>query len=309
MSLRSLCVTLLLGIVPAAPAVAEPPKPLTSQELALTAPPAAGSGECTSISNKVQGWMGQVAEGNPVQVKDARKELASALRKPEVTPVFHRFFLEVASPEVAKMVAAGDAFRVTNALMVIRFVKTPEAFELVRQQCDPARQKDVRIRASAANLLPAMVDGGSIPPAQMDGVARRITELVENETDWVVAAQEMAAISRLASRAAEAKMASQAAAIRMDLVAAVGSVVERMKAGKDKAPAPACYRGLIAVRDQVMTMNQSERSQMASALLPILKQVEDIPENPSADASGDEMEWRGARKVAGTLKGLLSAKR
>ena len=307
MPLRTLCVAFLLGIAPAALAADEAPKSLTSQELAISAAPAAGSPGQKAIADKVKWWFGRIETGSPKDVKDARRELSSVLRKPEVTPVFQRLFLEVATPEVEKLAGGTDAYRATNALMVIRFVKTPEAFELVRQQCDPRKRKDVRIRAAAANLLPAMVDGGCVPPAQMDVTAGRIGELVQAETDWVVAAQEMTAMSRLASLAAEAKMGPQAMAIRADLVEAVGSVVNRLAADKDRSAAPACYRGLIAVRDQMMAMSQSERSQLATSLTPVLKKVDEIPENTSDDATGDDLEWRGARKVAGTLKSLLPA--
>jgi hypothetical protein len=307
MSLRTLCAALVLAM--ASPALSDsPPKPFTTQQLSISAAPAAGSAEFKAIAEAVKGWMGQVTSGDPGKVKEARKELSGSLRKPEATSVFHRLFFEIASPEVSKVLESGDAYHASNALMVIRWVRTPEAFELVRQQCDARRQKDVRIRAAAANLLPAMVDGGCVPPAQLDAAGSRLAELASSETEWVVVAQEMTALSRLASMASEAKMGPQAAAIRLDLIKALGATVKRMGDGSDKSAAPACYRGLIAVRDQVIVMNQAETAKAAERLTPILQQVEAIPEAKGDELSGDELEWRGARKVADTLKKLLASR-
>jgi hypothetical protein len=307
MSLRTFCAALVLVV--ATPALADPQaKPLSAQQLSISAPPAPGSPDHKAIAEYVKHWMDAVTAGDPAKVKEARKELSSSLRKPEATPVFHRLFFEIASPQVNKALEADDAYRASNALMVMRWVRTPEAFELVRQQCDPRRQKDVRIRAAAANLLPAMVDGGCVPAAQMDAAATRLAELAASETDWVVVSQEMAAMSRLAAATNEAKMAPQTAAIRLDLIKALGSVVNRMGSGKDKSAAPACYRGLIAVRDQVMVMSQGETSKAAEKLMPILQKVESIPEANGDDLTGDELEWRGARKVADTLKKLLASR-
>lgn len=303
---RSLCLACLVGLVRVALADGGV-RPLSSEDLAITTPPAAGSAAHEAIGGSIRHSFEKIATGNPEEVKDTRRDLAGLLRKPEATPVFHRFFLEIAKPEVERLVATGDAYRATNALMVIRWVRTPEAMELVRLQCDPAKQPDVRMRAAAANLLPAMIEGGCVPANQVDVVSRRVSELVPVESDWVVASQEIAAIAALASMAAEAKMASQASTIRGELVQAVASLVGRVAAGEDRSLAPACYRGLIAIRDNVVAMNPGEKAQLAATLLPMLQKVDSVPENPARASESAEIEWRGARKVAATLKALMAA--
>jgi hypothetical protein len=55
-------------------------------------------------------------------------------------------------------------------------------------------------------------------------------------------------------------------------------------------------------------MSQAETAKAAEKLAPILQQVEAIPEAKGDEVSSDELEWRGARKVADTLKKLLASR-
>ncbi|MGA1267169.1 MAG: hypothetical protein ACO32J_08325 [Phycisphaerales bacterium] len=295
-------VFLLFASLHLTPALAAPPAP-TGSELGISTPPPAGSAARASIEAFVTFHLDQIASGEPAAVKDGRDQLGGVLRKPDATPVFHRVFLEMAEPMVQRTMSAGDAYRATNALMVIRWVRTPEAFELVRMQCDPSGQPDVRIRASAANLLPVMVEGGAVPPPQLDATARRLRETLEREREWVVLARGYDALARMATAASAAKLENEAMNIRTELVRALKAGSGLAARAEGIAAVSAVYRGLVAMRDQVLSMNQAQRGQIAPMLLPVLDQVNAMP-----DEAADEMlkkEIAGAKTVSRTLRSLL----
>ena len=299
---RTGLVSLLLASLTLAPALAAPPAP-TGSELGISTPPPAGSAARAAIEKFVTFHFDQIASGEPAAVKDGRDQLGGVLRKPDATPVFHRVFLEMAEPMVKRTVSAGDAYRATNALMVIRWVRTPEAFELVRMQCDPSGQPDVRVRAAAANLLPVMVDGGAVPPPQLDAAARRLRETLEKDREWVVLARGYDALARMAVAASAAKLETEAMNIRTELVRALKAGSGLAATGAGVPAVSAVYRGLVAMRDQVLAMNQAQRAQIAPTLLPVLDQVDAL-----SDDAADEMlkkEITGAKTVSRTLRSLL----
>ena len=294
---------LLLSMLLAPAPVWSAPPALTGSELSISSEPPVGSPTRLAIEKFVTYHFDQITSGDPGAVKEGRDQLSATLRKPDATPVFQQLFLKLAEPHVRQAVSGDNVQGAINALMVIRWVRTPEAFELVRAQCDSKDQSDVRVRAAAANLLPNMVKAGAIPPSQLDGAARRLRETAERESDWVALARCYAALAQMAASASSAKLETEAMNIRLELVKALRAGTSRSLSPEGRGAVSAVYRGLVDMRDQVLTMNQTQRGQVASVLLPVLDQVDGLPES-----GGDERlqkEIAGAKGVSRTLRSLL----
>ena len=76
-----------------------------------------------SIQGFIDPQMNVIATGKPDQVQEARKAMASLLRKPDCSLVFYRTFLQLAKPGIEQVLKTGDAFRATNALLVVRQIR------------------------------------------------------------------------------------------------------------------------------------------------------------------------------------------
>jgi hypothetical protein len=142
-----------------------------------------------------------------------------------------------------------------------------------------------------------------VPPPQLDAAARRLRETLEKDREWVVLARGYDALARMAAAAAAAKLETEATNIRMELVRALKTGSGLAATGEGLAAISAVYRGLVAMRDQVLAMNQAQRGQIAPALLPVLDQVDAL-----SDETADEMlkrEIAGAKTVSRTLRSLL----
>lgn len=292
-----LCFLLGAGTEKAAP-------PAASVLATATEPDAAAM---KSIEAFAAAGFGQIATGSPEEVKEARKSLAALLRKPECTLVFYNAFLKAAKPSIDPILASGDGFRATNALMVLRQVKSPEAVTLMLDQCNAGKQKLVSVRIAGGSMLAAMITGKALPVAESDRVARAIRENVEAETSALAAARSMEALAAIAAAADSAKMAAQARGALNELIASSTVAASRTAQAGSEDFAGALFRGLIGIRDQCVKMPQADQSALGGneALKELLSKVNAL-KVPSAGRTADAArELAAARTVADALSQMV----
>lgn len=241
---------------------AAPPPAPSLKMLSMSATPDAATQQALELWVSYQ--FKQIAEADAEGVKDARTTLVTMLGKSEVTPVFQQAFLAAAKPKVAAIVDAKDAFRITNALLVLRQIRSPEAFDLVLAQASVATQKDERVRIQAASMLPTMVTRRAVQPEQLGAAARRVRDALDNETSWAAAAEDFDCLSKMAAEAGRAKLGAEAVNVRAEMVRGVGAVQDRVEKG-DATMNGALMRALVSLRDQVLKMSEQERKQLADA--------------------------------------------
>lgn len=241
---------------------ATPPPAPSLKMLSMSAAPDAATQQ--ALDTYVSYQFKQIAEADAEAVKDARTTLVTMLGKTEVTPVFQQAFLASAKPKVAAIVDGKDAFRITNALLVLRQIRSPEAFDLVLAQANIATQKDERVRIQAASMLPTMVTRRAVQPEQLGTVARRVRDALDAETSWAAAAEDFDCLSKMAAEAVRAKLNAEAANVRGEMVRGLDAVQDRVKG--DAAMNGALLRALVSLRDQVLKMSEQERKQLADAL-------------------------------------------
>ena len=241
---------------------ATPPPAPSLKMLSMSAAPDAATQQ--ALDTYVSYQFKQIAEADAEAVKDARTTLVTMRGKTEVTPVFQQAFLASAKPKVAAIVDGKDAFRITNALLVLRQIRSPEAFDLVLAQANIATQKDERVRIQAASMLPTMVTRRAVQPEQLGTVARRVRDALDAETSWAAAAEDFDCLSKMAAEAVRAKLNAEAANVRGEMVRGLFAVQDRVKG--DAAMNGALLRALVSLRDQVLKMSEQERKQLADAL-------------------------------------------
>lgn len=226
-----------------------------------------------TLENFVSAWTSTLADGEPVRVNQARGELISPARSPSATPIFLRTYSEVLVPALQPTVAGDDVFRAINGLQVARFLKSPEAVELIVTRVDPASESLRPKRLVAAGLLAGAIRDGQLNPAQLDGTTRRIAGIAGTEADWMILLQFMEALDAIANLpnvpAASVDLA------RRSQLAVLESAVARMK-GPDGDPnlIEAIYRSLLELRNQLVRMSSSQRAAFSRQFGPVFTSIE-----------------------------------
>jgi hypothetical protein len=240
-----------------------------------------------SIQSFIDPQMKRIATGNPDQVQEARKALASVLRKPDCSLVFFRTFLQLATPEIASIVKSGDAFRITNALLVVRQIRCSEALAMVLDQSSLSTQSDARVRVAASAMIGAMVRGGAVQPTELDGVARRTRENAEVETNPFAASQLIESLGAIASTADAAKLPNTVRGAFDEVVKATSAALARAQKPESSDFAMAVFRGLFVMRETVLRMTPDQQKALGKTVEPLLRQVDALPDDPK----GSDMQW------------------
>ena len=240
-----------------------------------------------SIQSFIDPQMKRIATGNPDQVQEARKALASVLRKPDCSLVFFRTFLQLATPEITSIVKSGDAFRITNALLVVRQIRCSEALAMVLDQSSLSTQSDARVRVAASAMIGAMVRGGAVQPTELDGVARRTRENAEVETNPFAASQLIESLGAIASTADAAQLPNTVRGAFDEVVKATSAALARAQKPESADFAMAVFRGLFVMRETVLRMTPDQQKALGKTVEPLLRQVDALPDDPK----GSDMQW------------------
>jgi hypothetical protein len=300
MSSRSTILALVAGLalVSAPRAQAQQPPPSNVLKIASTPDEATRN----AIQAFIDPQMKLIASGTPEQVQEARKAMASLLRKPDCSLVFFRTFLQLATPEIAAILKSGDAFRATNALLVVRQIRCSEALGMILDQSAATTQSDARVRVAASAMIGAMVRGGAVQPTELDGVARRVRENCEVETNPFAASQLIESLGAIASTADAAKLPNTLRGAFDELVKATGAALARAQKPASADFAMVVFRGLFVMRETVLKMTPDQQKALGKSVEPLLRQVDTLPDDAKgADAQSITSETRAAKA---TLPGL-----
>jgi hypothetical protein len=285
MSSRSTILALAAGLAMLLGPHAEAQQPPPSAVLKIASTP--DEATRNSIQAFIDPQMKLIATGNPEQVQEARKTLASLLRKPDCSLVFFRTFLQLATPEIGAIVKSGDAFRATNALLVVRQIRCSEALSMVLDQASASTQSDARVRVAASAMIGAMVRGGAVQPTELDGVARRTRENVELETNPYAASQLIESLGAIASTADAAKLPNTVRGTFDELVKATTAALARAQKPDSADFAMVVFRGLFVMRETVLKMTPDQQKALGKTVEPLLRQVDTLSDDPK----GSDTQW------------------
>lgn len=291
--------------ITASTAAAQQAASLPNSIVAASAPLSARDSQ--ALTEFVAAWASQIAEGEPLRVNQARGELISPARSPSATPIFTRAYSEAVVPALGPIVGGDDTFRAINALQVARFLKSPEAVELIVVRVDPAQESERAKRLVAAGLLAGAIRDGQLNPVQLDGTTRRIASIAATEADWMVLLQLMEALDAVANLP-NTPQASLDLARRSQLTV-LEATVSRMK-GPDGDPEliEAIYRSLLELRNQLVRMSSSQRAAFSRQFGPIFASIETTAKAGVATAPANlkpvyEKTAEQAKVLAGLTRG------
>lgn len=304
MSARPTILALAAGLALLVPTAAWSQQPPPATVLAISKSPDDAARQ--SIQAFIDPHMKMIAGGNPEQVQDARKAMASLLRKPDCSLVFYRTFLQLATPGIEQVLKSGDAFRATNALLVVRQVRCSEALTMILDQSSVGTQPDARVRIAASAMIGVMVRGGAVPPAELDAVSRRIRESAEAETNALAASQLIESLGAVASHAESARLPAQMRGAFDELVKATNSALQRAQKPESADFAMAVYRGLLMMRDTLLKMPADQQASFGKTLEPLLKQIDALPDDAKGpDAQAVTGEIRASKQALSALAKLV----
>jgi hypothetical protein len=293
----------LLGLSLAA---GDRPAPPRAPEVALSKTPDAATTK--SIEDFAAYVFGQIESGPDEAIRDARKLATDLLTSKDCTLVFYNAFFHASDGLITRIAQAGNGYRTTNALYVLRYTRCPDAIALMVTQCDAKKQKLDAVRIAAGSMLTAMLGSRDAAQSDADGIAREIARVVNDETSALAATRFTEALATLVSTTDTAKMAPQSRNALMLLIRAGRATAVRAGEPGREDFVGAAFRALIGIRDQYVKMPKAAQDELASdkdldGLLQAVLSLRFPESGKTADAA---RELAGARAVADALKQMIA---
>ncbi|MFM7133895.1 MAG: hypothetical protein ACKO0W_06210 [Planctomycetota bacterium] len=208
----------------------------------------------------------------PGDVEAARQALITPARDPSATTSFRRGYSAAVVAELAPVAKGRDLRRAIVAMQVLRFLRTQEAVDVLIERTSPTAEPDAGKRIAAASLVADGCEDLDVANSAFDSIARRLRDNAAAETDWIALQQKLSAIAAPAKR--RDFPADNARNVRRAQAEAIASVAKAMRAGTAAdARMQALQRALIAVRNDLLTLGQAERSAVAKTLAPALSDL------------------------------------
>lgn len=232
----------------------------------LTASAPLDGPKTTALKDFVSRWTGDLTNStDPAEITAARNALTEPARDPSATPIFRRAYSQAVLAELKPVVTGTDLRRAVNAMQVARFLRSPEAVDLIVERTSPAAEPDANKRLAAASTLVAAVTDAELSPVQWDGITRDLVAAGVAEKDDQVLVQEIKALGGIARRenfpaaSAEAAQAGQVKifAVLADSVAASPKADPRMAS---------VARALVMLRNQWLELSRAQATKLGPSL-------------------------------------------
>jgi hypothetical protein len=206
------------------------------------------------------------------EVESARQTLITPARDPSATTAFRRAYSAAVLAELAPVAKGRDLRRAIVAMQVIRFLRTQEAVDALVERTSPSAEPDAGKRIAAATLVADSCEDLEVANAAFDSIARRLRDHATAETDWIALQQKLSAIAAPVKR--RDFPADNARNVRRAQAEAIAGVAKAMRAGTAAdGRMQAMQRALIGVRNDLLTLGQSDRSAVAKTLAPALSEL------------------------------------
>ena len=223
-----------------------------------------------------------LADGDAEDLIAARDALIQDARRPGVTGVFLRAFSSELVPGIEKVLQQqGDGMqtmRAENGLRILAFLRTPEALELIVATTNPNDVKDKSRRLVAAGLVPIAVEAvpqSGLGSAVLTSTARRLSENLVDDSDWIVVLEDLRAMNAIAlNRILTDENRSEVRDMQFNAYARLANGI-----ASSDAPSPivkAIYRAMLGLRERLAdnsTAGDISTRQIATTLQEMLKRI------------------------------------
>jgi len=209
---------------------------------------------------------------DPKKMDEARWAMGGILRDPDASPVFRKAVAVASISELGPVVKGSDVQCAVQAMQVLRFTRATEAVDLLIDRATPASEPSASKRISASSLLIEILQDVDANPAYFEPAARKLREAISADSDPVALQQKFLAIASAARR--KDLPPDNARAVRRWLVESLGVTARSIRGAKTADPRiQSMQRALIGVRNDILEMSQSERSEVAKLLAPALSDL------------------------------------
>jgi len=203
------------------------------------------------------------------QLDEARTALVKPARDPGATLAFRSGYAATLKPALEPIVTGTDLQRAIIAMQVLRFTRSATAVEILIDRANPTTEADPGKRIAAGTLLIDIFDDYEGANNTYDSNARKIRDAAAAETDWMALQQKLNALGTAARR--KDLPADNARTVRRAQAEAIARIASSVKSGAAADQRMmSLQRVLIAVRNDLLTMPQADRSNLAKVLAPAL---------------------------------------
>ena len=163
--------------------------------------------QTTTVNDFAAAQLSRLGQGDASNLLEARDAIIQDTRRPGVTGVFLRAYSNALVPGIRNLLdqkGTGDELspiRAENALRILAFLRTPESVDLLVSSNNPNRISDRGQRLVAAGLVPLAVEPvpqSGLNSGGLTAMARDISENLRDETDWLVALEDLRAMNAIA---------------------------------------------------------------------------------------------------------------
>ncbi len=209
-------------------------------------------------------------------VRRGREMIVSAMTKQKVSPAFRPLFAAMILPDLKKIISDSSSFQATNALEIVKALQCPDSIALLAEQTATKNQPSASLRLVAAGGLANLRTPIELTSGQADGVLNIIASSAVKETDWMIAAYDLQALSTF-STSPQVPKTSQTLA-RTALVRTLGAMVGQIRKGTTEPEMIRAVNRTLAIylRDQVPLATQADVAALMKALEPTLKEIKTL---------------------------------
>ena len=203
---RSFLLAGLFGVLSAGAVCLPASGQALDREIVTTTRPLTAA-QTSKVSDFAAAQLSQIAQGDASSLIEARDSIIQDTRRPGVTGVFLRAYSKELVPGIRKILdkpGTGDdlfTLRAENSLRILAFLRTPESVDLLVASNNPSRVSDRGQRLVAAGLVPLAVEPvpqSGLNSGGLTAMARDISENLRDETDWLVALEDLRAMNAIA---------------------------------------------------------------------------------------------------------------
>ena len=159
------------------------------------------------VSDFAKAQLSRMAEDDAASLIEARDTIIQDTRRPGVTGVFLRAYSTALVPGIRDLLKESSnedqlsSLRAENALRILAFLRTPESLDLLISVNNPTRVSDRGQRLVAAGLVPLAVEPvpqSGLNSGALTGLARDISNNLRDESDWLIALEDLRAMNAIA---------------------------------------------------------------------------------------------------------------
>ncbi len=207
-------------------------------------------------------WCDTLGSEQPDDVDEARAKLFEPLRAVVISQEFRFEYAKAALPGLNKAISTGAPHAAVNALQIVAFLGTPEAFNIIVSHVSADDEKVDDIRLWAAKSFAPAVRQGIVPANEINKALRRLETAASREDYWLALQRQFEAIASVNSPLSRE--------LQVNVLRAITSRMQKQKGPSELMQA--AYPALLLLRDWYIPLPGTDQEVvvLGKSLAPVL---------------------------------------